>query len=327
MLKPQSGCEPKEIYNIIDQAWPNIGPTALAWTVATWFVHEIKRRLGFFPFLSLFGDTQCGKSILAAKLNAVQGVDEEGLPMSKVNTAKGEIRKLAQLSSRFKAFLESQGQEKGRFNYDSILSLYNRNPLQVRAIKNYGLETDDLPFLGAIMFVQNREPFFSRPQKERVVSLRFKNEFLNEATAAAVHRLNEIPLEKLAYFMCWILRGRQMIEECWHEEFVNVRARIQPEIRDPRITDNHALVLAFHKLLIRLIDVQNHIDDFVVETGKEKISACEDDTTPLAAEFLNTLREIDEDAEGFSNVCVLKDNQLCIRPTQALEYLIRNRLS
>ena len=109
-IKPVKGIEPKEVYSLIYQAWGNQGIIGVAWEVAGWFVHRIKKQTGFFPFLSFWGDTQVGKSMLARFMNALQCLDEEGLPMKKVNTGKGEIRKLAQRAGLFKALLESNNE-------------------------------------------------------------------------------------------------------------------------------------------------------------------------------------------------------------------------
>ena len=317
-IKPQRGIEPVKVYNLIAQAWPNIGPAALSWLAGSWFIHEIKGRIGFYPFLSMHGDTQCGKTVLMTKLNALQGFDEEGMPMSKANTTKGEIRKLARLSSMAKALLESQGQDRSRFDFDNILSLYNSNTLQVRAVKNYGLETDDLPFLGAIAFIQNREPFVSRPQKERVVSLNFKQAFLNDETTAAVQKLQQIPLGQLAYFLGVVLHARKDVEGSWHDEFLGAAKFLLPEIGNKRISENYALILAFHRILCRLIGASGSLEDFIVKAGQAKVAACESDEAPVATEFLYALMELDESTKGLNAVCNLEDDSMYLRPTQSL---------
>ena len=55
----------------------------------------------------------------------MQCLDEEGLPMTKLNTGKGEIRTLAQRSGLFKALLEGNKEDRVRFDFDSLLTLYN----------------------------------------------------------------------------------------------------------------------------------------------------------------------------------------------------------
>ena len=164
-LNPTKGFRSAEIWVLILQAWGDKGVTALAWVVAGWWVNQIKEKIGFFPFLSFWGDPQTGKTRLTRILNAIQALAEEGLPMTRVNTQKGEIRKLAQRSGLFKALLEANNAEKARFDIDSILTLYNENPLQTTALKTIDIQTRDVPFLASIMFVQIKNPLKRRRKK------------------------------------------------------------------------------------------------------------------------------------------------------------------
>lgn len=43
----------KEIYQSIRDAWGENGAVALAWTIAGWFVNQIKEEINLFPFLSM----------------------------------------------------------------------------------------------------------------------------------------------------------------------------------------------------------------------------------------------------------------------------------
>ena len=61
----------KEIYELLFQAWGFNGIVALSWTVAGWFVNQLKAAVNFYPFLSLYGDPASGKSALVTILNAV----------------------------------------------------------------------------------------------------------------------------------------------------------------------------------------------------------------------------------------------------------------
>ena len=55
--------------------------------------------------------------------------------MKKVNTGKGEIRKLAQRAGLFKALLESNNEDNTRFDMDALLTMFNDNPLQVTSLE------------------------------------------------------------------------------------------------------------------------------------------------------------------------------------------------
>jgi hypothetical protein len=273
-LTPQDGGPPPaELWRLVYEAWGDRGAAAMAWVVAAWWANQVRARLGFFPFMSLHGDTQTGKSRLTRILNAMQCLDEEGLPMTKANTAKGELRKIAQRSGLFKALLEMNGTDaRGPFDLGSLLSLYNAgNPLQTRALKTADNRTREVPFLSALLFVQNREPFTSRAQKERVISLEFRAEHLSPATAAAFNRLVAIPPAQLASFFVAVMASRQEMEAGWEGAHAQAKADLAPAIPDARLCENHAVVLAFHRLLCGLLGVSHDLRPYIEQVGQAKL--------------------------------------------------------
>jgi hypothetical protein len=124
----------KKIYELIKEAWGFNGVIALSWTVAGWFVGEIKAALNFYPFLSTYGDPAAGKSELIILLNAIQGLEGEGLPVTQLNSKKGLIRTIGQHSGRFIALLEDNERNDRAFDYGIILPAYNKNPSRCRRI-------------------------------------------------------------------------------------------------------------------------------------------------------------------------------------------------
>ena len=273
-LNPSKGLTSAEIWRLIHQAWGDKGVTALAWEVAGWWVNQIKERIGFFPFLSFCGDPQTGKTRLTRILNAIQALSEEGLPMTRVNTQKGEIRKLAQRSGLFKALLEANNAEKARFDIDSILTLYNENPIQTTALKTIDIQTRDVPFLTSIMFVQNKEPFKTKAQKECIISIHFKNEDVTDETRAAFNKLLQIPLPNLALLFVDVMSHRKQIEADWYNEFERARKELYETIPDNRLNENHALILSFHRLLCKLIFLEYDLKPYIEEIGQKRFDEC-----------------------------------------------------
>ncbi|MCW7077387.1 MAG: toprim domain-containing protein, partial [Candidatus Syntrophoarchaeum sp.] len=163
----------RDVYKLIAEAWPKNGEIAFTWTVASWFVNQIKDKIKQFPILSLFGEPSSGKSFLTKTLKALQCENSEGLPMRKSNTVKGELRKLTQRSGLFEALIEWPENGQTRFELENILTLYNVAPLHIMALKSNDNRTVELPFFGALMFVQNRDIFQNEQQKERVIALKF----------------------------------------------------------------------------------------------------------------------------------------------------------
>jgi len=293
VIKPVKGIQPVEIYNLIYDAWDYRAAVAFAWMIAAWFCNQIKKTIGFFPFLSFFGDTQTGKTVLARILNAGQCLDEEGIPMRKVNTSKGEIRKIAQRSGLFQALLEGSKKDNTRFDIDGILTLYNPNPLQIRAQTTNDIQTHEIPFLTSLLFVQNNEPFKTKPQRERVISLRFKKERQNKQTTSAFNKLQRIPLPEFAYFFLFVMKQRQFIEGSWQSIFEQTRKKLGKVIRDARIRDNHALILAFHKILCDVLKIEIPLDDYIKKIGINKQQECSQSFEDIADFFFDIVLSID----------------------------------
>jgi len=288
-IKPYKNVDPKEIWNLIYQAWGNRGATAIAWAVASFFVNQIKARIGFFPFLSLYGDTQTGKTGLTILLNACQCLDNEGLPMRRFNTDKGVIRKIAQRSGLFCALLEgSRGDNKILVDDDGILTLYNVNPLQVRAEKSNDIRTKETPFQSSLMFVQNNEPFTTKAQKERVISVKFDKENLTNKTLESYDKIMDIPITEIAHFFPCLMKHRVMIEDSWYQKWREYK-KLLKTIGDARNTENHALVLTFHDLLCDALNIKHDLKVYIQDIGKKKHYECSRRDTSIADHFFEQL--------------------------------------
>ena len=316
-INPVKGIEPKEVYNLIYQAWGNQGIIEIAWEIASFFVHRIKKQIGFFPFLSSCGPTQVGKSMLARFLNALQCFDEEGLPMKKVNTAKGEMRKLAQRAAQFKALLESNNTDNIRLDMDSLLTMYNDNPLTLRAVKSNDIQTVEIPFQSSLLFVQNREPFKTKAQKERVVSVQFKEEDLTPETSKAFNKLIQIPIAEMAYFFPYVMKHRELFESKWFDAFRQSREDIKTVIGDARITDNHALILTFHRLLCEVLGVNYDLKPYIEEIGKEKKRQCRHRAESVADIFFDIIIQFSNENLWFVDI-EKETNRMFVNLTEAL---------
>jgi len=260
----------KEIYRLIREAWGLNGIVALSWTVAGWFVNQVKAETNYFPFLSLFGDPASGKSALVTLLNNIQGREGEGLPVTQLNTKKGAIRTIGQVSGLFTALLEDNDRNEKGFDYSIILTAYNRGPLQVQASFSNDLSTRENPFLGTLLFSQNIEPFNSKAEKQRTISLEFKTEAISDSTRAAYEKLTAIDKREIAGIMQQALIKRAHFKN-WHNEYTAAQAALRP-MAERRILDNHALILAFYRLFCSCfdIDTEPQATTFMAEIGRKK---------------------------------------------------------
>jgi hypothetical protein len=276
------------------QAYQYRGLIALGFWVSGLFSHLIFEYFGFFPFLSLYGDSRCGKSDLTKLLNRCFFQDWEGIPMSMANTKKGELRKISQKASLVTPMLEGR-KDDSKFKYESILPYYNRNPLQIRAQTSQDNETHELAFEGVLAFVQNQEQFRSKPAKERVISIFFEESQLSESSYEGWRGLMKYSPEQLAFVGHSILSQRKWFEERivkkvqeFGEHLKNVGVTVD------RIAKNHAIAMAGIDLVFEVFDFHNAETgtvDYLVQLSKTKIETARNEN-PIGELFFSTLKSL-----------------------------------
>lgn len=286
----------RELYSLIGQAWGNNGILAFSWTVASWFVYQIKEAINFYPFVSLHGEPASGKSALTLLLNAIQGREGEGLPVTQLNSKKGLTRTIGQLSGLFTALLEDNERNDRAFDWSIILTAYNKGPLQVQAAFSNDLQTKENPFLGALLFCQNFEPFNTKAEKQRVISLHFKTDQLTDASRAAYEKLMAIEKPELAGIIRQVLINRNHFENGWRQEYDKAIQSLSP-MDERRIVQNFALILAVQRLFCSCfgIDRDEAVTHFFVETCRNKCITSAIRQTGLADHFFELLDTIDEE--------------------------------
>jgi hypothetical protein len=240
--------------------------------------------------------------------------------MTASNTAKGELRKISQKSSLVCALLEGR-KDKSRFDYDSILPLYNRNALYSRATTSQDNRTHDLPLKAALSFVWNHECFTLKPAKERVISLHFADSDLNDATGKAWTELNAYSPEQLASIGDYILGNRQYFE-----------ANLIPSVKDlsdslrnvginvTRIAENHAIALSGIVTLLESLGMDelsfNELTIYTAGRAKNKMETAKTESH-LADYFFNSITELN----ATDGVATNSENELVVHLPTALTKL------
>lgn len=323
-IKPAlNGIVQQGIHTLVTAAWGKNGAAAMAWMIAGWFVYAIKEQIGFFPHLAATGDPASGKSALTIILNAMQAVDGEGTPISQLNSKKGLARTIARESGRFTALLEdSQRNERG-FDYSVVLTGYNRGPLQVQAAFSNDLKTKVNEFLGTLMFVSNQEPFKDKQEKQRVISLHFDHDSITDETRQAYEQLCKIPLPELARVLVLTLQQRKIFEKNWLQAYQQAIEYLSP-LDNRRILQNHALILAFHRIFCQVHKIDYDLTKFMKETAEKKCITAAERTYTAADHFFEILDNIPaEKLEVCLHFDPKKRNIFINLP--GAEQLIRNR--
>jgi len=273
----------KQFIQNLHGAYGNKGLMALGFYVSGLFSDLIFDHYGFFPFLSLYGDPHAGKSFVSKLLNRCLFVDSEGQTMSKANTAKGELRKISQKSSLVCALLEGR-KDAARFDYDSILPLYNRHSLYDRATTSQDNRVHSLMLKAPISFVWNHECFTLKPAKERVISLHFADADLNENTGAAWTELNNYSPEQLAGVGHYLLTNRKFFENKLISNAKFVATELKNKgINVTRIAENHAIPLAGISVLLECLGIDGgvyipELSRYTVERAKNKLETAKSES-------------------------------------------------
>jgi hypothetical protein len=313
----------KQFITDLHGAYGNKGLMALGFYVSSLFSHEFFKHYGFFPFLSLYGAPHAGKSFVSRLLNRCLFVDTEGQTMTAANTAKGELRKISQKSSLVCALLEGR-KDKGRFDYDSILPLYNRNALYSRATTSQDNRTHDLALNAAMSFVWNHELFTLKPAKERVISLHFADSDLTEATGKAWIELNNYSPEQLAGVGHHLLTNRKFFENKLIKSCQHSAAILKDNgINVTRIAENHAIALAGIFTLLESLNLELGFDDalvdYTIERAKDKLETAKTESH-IADYFFESIEHL----TTTDGVATNSSNELVIHLPKVLAHLQQN---
>ncbi len=277
------------------------GLLAFGYYISATYSHTVFDRYNFFPFLSLYGAPHMGKSTLSVILNRAFFIDWEGITMSKGNTKKADLRKIGVKSGLVTPMLECTGVDSTNFSIDMILGAYNRNPIGSRAAFTNDNQTIDIEIHGALSFVQNIEPFTTRPQKERVISLNFPEGSL-DTISDPFKRLTMMPSEKLAGIGDYILKNRKNFESSIIEYVDQISADLNAmDVKTDRIAKNHAVALAGIFLLMDKLGV-DRCPSLMQYTAGVAIAKCFSAKTELdiAEHFFSMLDTITNEDYGVS---------------------------
>lgn len=315
----------QDIHDLILNAWGLNGVTALSWVIAGWFVNQIKDAVNYFPFLSLYGDPASGKSALTILLNHIQGREGEGLPITQLNSKKGLTRTIGQLSGLFTALLEDNERNERAFDWSIVLTAYNKGPLQIQASFSNDLQTREAPFQGTLLFCQNSEPFNTKAEKQRVISLHFQADQLTETSRKAYEKIMLVDKRELAGIIQQVLINRSHFKE-WDKEYHQAMKDISP-MSEQRILQNHALILAFYRLFCSCFKIAS--DDkamlqCITDICRKKCITAAIRQTTIADHFFELLDTIEDDKRGEAYDIDFRKEQIYVNLPR-IENIIRNK--
>jgi DNA primase len=230
------------------------GITGLAFWLMSLFAQQVRSIHQTIPFWEFTGVAGAGKSTIIEFLWRLVGRDDyEGVDPQKMSFV-ALSRTMMQASNIPVVLLEGDRDEKSHrmvFDMDQIKTLFRGQSPYGRAIKNNGIETDNEPFYGTIVVSQNA-PIDGEPQiLTRFVQCNASKDRFSSQTYTAANRIKSLKTDECVYFLHQALNKEQEILNTYTQNYNKYRDRLLAidEIKEVRIAENHAQIMAFGKCL------------------------------------------------------------------------------
>lgn len=304
----------------------NQGLAALSFWAGSLFAEQIRQKQEGYTLLEISGDRETGKTTMTKLLWRLLGVSRyEGVDPNKMNE-RALARKFAQGGNIPMVLIEGDRNEtRGRsmFGYDWLKTTWEGGVIRGTGLKNHGLETNEDPFKGSVMVVQNMTVDGSDALLSRFVHLHMTAQGYNPEVEKAIHRLRERDIEEMASFRNRLLCDEPAILKAYFHHYGKAHARlIERANREqtkftPRVIQNHAQILAWAHTLQPIFNGEitelqlKHFDSFIwtrcqdrqrrLQSEHEMIQqfwdyydvlnwkTCNDTGTPYNVEVLNHL--------------------------------------
>jgi DNA ligase 1 len=301
-LKIAETVETKSIISVLDHlpldefigqlngAFSFRGLMTFGFYVATLFSHKVIEKFDFFPFLSLFGEPQSGKTTLTDIMNKCFFLNWPGIPLNKSTTNIGLINDFKLRKNLVTPLLEGTTKSVKAFDQGMLLNAYHWGALRLKA-GSANDTTKKTTYEGGLIFVQNQEFFDTSQLKERIVSLLFSRSEMNSNTKNHLSALKKYSKQQLASIGKQILEKREeIVLEILGQVDSLSDDLIQNGITD-RLSNNHAIigsgVLAIGNIFGIEFD-EKEFKKYILATADMKMETAQDEH---------------DDAKQFFDVC------------------------
>lgn len=230
------------------------GLAALAFWTASLFAEQIRKKQEGLTLLEISGDRETGKTTLTKFLWRLLGIKQyEGVDPAKMNE-KALARKFAQAGNLPLVLTEGDhkdGKNRMKFDFDWLKTTWEGGTVRGTGVKNHGLETNEDPFKGSVMVVQNLSIDGSDALLSRFVHLHMNASGYDREKEKAIHRLRDWDIEKLASFRNHILCNEIDLLKFYFDQYDLAHTRLvnrSNQTRNkltPRVIANHAQLIAW----------------------------------------------------------------------------------
>lgn len=227
------------------------GVCALAYFMGSLFAEQLRKRLGFFPFLEFTGDAGAGKSIqLEFFWKLVGRRDHEGFNPSK-DTPAARARQFAQVSNLPVSLIEGDSRDgkdakKGGFMFSELKDLFNGRGLRGRGMLNRGNDVDVQPFRGSVIITQNASVDGDEALLTRIVHLHATRAHQRPENKPLADWFRSVDVKEVCGFLFQALSKEDAIIDAIETHFRRLDKELAKDdnLKHGRIIECHALASA-----------------------------------------------------------------------------------
>ena len=256
----------------------NEGLAALSFWAGSLFAEQIRHKQEGYTLLEISGERETGKTTLTKLLWRLLGLSKyEGVDPQKMNE-RALARKFAQGGNIPMVMIEGDRNESKKgsmFGYDWLKTTWEGGVIRGTGLKNMGLETNEDPFKGSVMIVQNMTVDGSDALLSRFVHLHMTAKEYNPEVEKAIHRLRDRDIEECASFRNRLIRDEQNILKAYFHQYGKAHARLIERANQektkftPRVIQNHAQILGWAHTLAPMFNSEitplqlKHFESFI----------------------------------------------------------------
>ncbi|BFM20480.1 toprim domain-containing protein [Gilvimarinus japonicus] len=225
------------------------GLVVLAFFMGSLFAEQVRKELGFFPFLEFTGQAGAGKSLVLEFCWRLLGrKDHEGMNPSK-STFAARSRMFTQVANMPVSLMEGDSKDgrdakRGAFDYSELKDLFNGRGVRATGAFNRGNDIIEPPFRGTIVISQNAEIDGDEATLTRIVHCHATTAHQSRANKPIAEWFRQADLEEVCGFLPHVLRKEsQLLPRILEGYRANLEQFGQLEkVKHGRIIDSHALV-------------------------------------------------------------------------------------
>ena len=272
---------PVKIFDLLQKAYGHNGTICTLYTAAALFRDLIIKKLGFFPYLFVFGEAGTGKTTLINFLLSFFGKDIQGVSVSGGSSTKGIARSFSQRRNGviyLKEYTNNTDKE-----FDSLLKVVYDGQTYTTAQTDNSNETNTRAVNSAIIIDGNELPTNNDAVFSRVILAELRETNFTEEQTAAKNELEELQENGFTEATGQLLTFRPVFEKEFEKVFTSCKNEIRTYTNNSEneLTDrtkNHcALLLAMFDLLQNNnIQMPMTRNDFVLQLIKNSLETEEE---------------------------------------------------